>query len=201
MPRTTIRELGALKKRGERLVALTAYDAPTARLADAAGVAHQGERTVPVLRKDFIIDSYQLVEARAYGADVALLIVAALTQERLVALAAYARDLGLSVLVEVHNESELERAVAAGADIIGINNRDLHSFHVDLAVSERLAALCPAKAVIVAESGIFTRDDVERLAHAGATAILVGEALITAPDRKVALQELASVRRIRDVAG
>jgi indole-3-glycerol phosphate synthase len=94
----------------------------------------------------------------------------------------------------------VERAVAAGAGIIGINNRDLRSFHVDLAVSERLAPLCPPSAVIVAESGIFTRGDVQRLANAGATAILVGEALVTAPDRVLALQELATVPCLRDVA-
>jgi indole-3-glycerol phosphate synthase len=169
-------------------------------MANAAEVVHRSDRKVPILRKDFVIDEYQLVEARAFGADAALLIVAALTQERLVELAASARDLGLSALVEVHNEAELERAVEAGSDIIGINNRDLHSFHVDLAVSERLATLCPPSAVIVAESGIFTPDHVERLAQSGATAILVGEALITASDRRQALQALATVRRVREIA-
>jgi indole-3-glycerol phosphate synthase len=169
-------------------------------MADAAGVAHAVERRIPVLRKDFVIDPYQLLEARAFGADAALLIVAALGQEQLESLSAEARRLGLSALVEVHNEAELDRAVAADAEIIGINNRDLHSFHVDLAVSERLAAGCPDSAVIVAESGMFTRGDVERLAAAGATAILVGEALITAPDRQLALQDLGTVRRVRDVA-
>ncbi len=169
-------------------------------MADAAGVAHTGNRQAPILRKDFVIDPYQLLEARAFGADAALLIVAALSQEQLESLSTEARRLGLSTLVEVHNEAELERAVAAGAEVIGINNRDLHSFHVDLAVSERLAASCPESAVIVAESGIFTRGDVERLAAAGATAILVGEALITAPDRQLALKDLATVRRSRDVA-
>jgi len=97
--------------------------------------------------------------------------------------------------VEIHNESELERAIDAGAEVIGINNRDLHSFQVDLAVSERLAPLCPATSIVVAESGIFERSDVERMACAGASAILVGEALITAPDRSERLHALTTVPR------
>jgi indole-3-glycerol phosphate synthase len=176
------------------------FQGSLADMAEAASVAHLGDQRVPILRKDFVIDEYQLLEARAHGADAALLIVAALTQDRLVKLGQKAREIGLSTLVEVHDESEVERAVAAGAGIIGINNRDLRSFHVDLAVSERLAPLCPPSAVIVAESGIFTRGDVQRLANAGATAILVGEALVTAPDRVLALQELATVPCLRDVA-
>ena len=164
-------------------------------LADMAAVASESAGRAPVLRKDFVIDRYQLVEARAFGADAALLIVAALSQRQLVSLSEAARALGMSTLVEVHNEAELERAVAADAEVIGINNRDLHSFHVDLAVSERLAPLCPADSVIVSESGIFTRADVERVARAGASAILVGEALITAPDRNARLGELTTVPR------
>ena len=109
----------------------------------------------------------------------------------------HAEALGMSALVEVHDEAEVERAAEAGADVIGINNRDLRTFNVDLQVSERLAPRCPPSAVIVAESGIFTREDVERLAEAGATAILVGEALVLAPDRQLSLQELATVPIIR----
>lgn len=164
-------------------------------LADMESAANESAGRVPILRKDFVIDRFQLVEARAYGADAALLIVAALTQEQLVSLSEAAAELGLSTLVEIHNEAELERAVAANASVIGINNRDLHSFHVDLAVSERLLPLCPADSVVVSESGIFTRDDVERVASAGAAAILVGEALITSLDRHGRLVELASVPR------
>lgn len=151
--------------------------------------------STPILRKDFVIDRYQLVEARAHGASAALLIVAALGQEQLIELSRSAAELGLSTLVEIHNEAELERAVEAGAEIIGINNRDLHSFHVDLAVSERLAPQCPAGSVVVAESGIFSGEDVKRVANAGASAILVGEALIVAPDRGARLAELTSVPR------
>lgn len=149
----------------------------------------------PILRKDFVIDRFQLLEARAHGASAALLIVAALEQDQLIELYRDAVELGLSALVEIHNEAELDRAVDAGAEIIGINNRDLHSFHVDLAVSERLAPLCPDRSVVVAESGIFSSADVERLAAAGASAILVGEALIVAPDRPARLAELTSVPR------
>ncbi len=164
-------------------------------LADMDAVAAESAGRLPVLRKDFVIDRYQLVEARAFGADAALLIVAALSQHQLVSLSEAARELGLSILVEIHDEAELERAVSANAAVIGINNRDLHSFHVDLAVSERLAPQCPADSVVVAESGIFTRADVERVARAGASAILVGEALITASDRHARLHELTTVPR------
>jgi indole-3-glycerol phosphate synthase len=164
-------------------------------LADMDEAAHVSAGSVPILRKDFVIDRYQLVEARAFGADAALLIVAALTQHQLVSLSKAADELGLSTMVEIHNEDELERAMAADARVIGINNRDLHSFHVDLAVSERLAPKCPQNAVVVAESGIFARDDVERVAAAGAHAILVGEALITSMDRRTRLNELTTVPR------
>jgi indole-3-glycerol phosphate synthase len=162
-------------------------------LSDMEHASSESAGRVPILRKDFVIDRYQLVEARAFGADAALLIVAALSQEQLLALSLAARELGLSLLVEVHNEAELERAVAADAKVIGINNRDLHSFHVDLAVSELLAPLCPRDTAVVAESGIFTREDVEQVAAAGAHAILVGEALITSLDRHARLIELTTV--------
>jgi indole-3-glycerol phosphate synthase len=105
--------------------------------------------------------------------------------------------LGLSVLVEVHDEAEMARAIDAGADVIGINNRDLRSFHVDLAVTERVGVLCPPDAILVAESGIFNRNDVQRLANAGASAILVGESLILAPDRVEALHDLGNVTNPR----
>lgn len=159
----------------------------------AASVAHAAGHLVPILRKDFVIDDYQLLEAVAFGADAVLLIVAALEQPQLVALFQTASALGLSTLVEVHDEDEMERAIDAGAEVIGINNRDLRSFHVDLAVTERVGKLCPPDATLVAESGIFTRSDVERLAQAGASAILVGESLILAPDRAAALRDLGSV--------
>lgn len=162
-------------------------------MAAVAGVAHAGEPKRAILRKDFVLDAYQLLEAKAYGADAALLIVAALEQSHFEELAAAARELGLSTLVEVHDEQEMERAIKAGSRVVGVNNRDLRSFHVDLAVTERLASLCPPEIPLVSESGIFTRADVERVAEARASAILVGEALIVAPDRAAALAELTSV--------
>ena len=173
------------------------FQGSLADMSAAAGIAHAAMSPIPVLRKDFVIDRYQLIEAVAYGADAALLIVSALEQSKLVSLLDEARALGLSVLVEVHDDAEMERAVDAGADVIGINNRDLRTFHVDLAVTERVGALCPSGAILVAESGIFNRNDVQRLANAGASAILVGESLILAPNRIAALRELGSVTNPR----
>ena len=142
---------------------------------------------LPLLRKDVIFDPYQILEARAYGASAVLLIVAMLTQSELVALIEKACAYHLTPLVEIHNEDELSRAIDAGAKIIGINNRDLHDFGVDLDVSVRLASKCPADKVLVSESGIKTRSDTKRLADAGVDAILVGESLVSAQDtgRKV----------------
>ncbi|WP_322795063.1 indole-3-glycerol phosphate synthase TrpC [Tepidiforma sp.] len=143
-----------------------------------------------VLRKDFIIDEYQLLEARVHGADAVLLIVAALDDARLAALMAGARALGMQALVEVNNADEMERAAALGTDLIGINNRDLRSFRVDLATTERLASLVPPGALLAALSGISTRADVERFASVGATAVLVGESLMLAPDPAEKVREL-----------
>jgi indole-3-glycerol phosphate synthase len=159
-------------------------------LESAVSVAHEPVAATPVLRKDFIIDPYQILEARAHGADAILLIVAALDDVALRNLLEVAQQQGMSALVEVHDEEEMARASAVGATVIGINNRDLRTFVVDLAVTERLAPLAPEHAVIVAESGIFTRDDVRRLRDAGASAVLVGESLITATDRAAAVRSL-----------
>jgi len=144
----------------------------------------------PLLRKDFLFDAYHLFEARAYGADAVLLIVAILKPKLLAELLALAATLGLECLVEVHDEQELERALAADAQIIGINNRDLRTFAVDLAVSERLRPLIPRDRVVVAESGIHTRADVERLRALGVNAVLIGEALVTAGDPAGKIEEL-----------
>ena len=159
-------------------------------LEAAASAAHSGDRSVPVLRKDFVIDPYQIAEARAHGADAVLLIVAALDDSVLAELLAATVDWGMDALVEVHDEREMERAAAVGANMVGINNRDLKSFAVDLNVTERLARFAPVDAVIVAESGVFGASDVKRLHDAGAHAVLVGEGLITAPDRVAAVQAL-----------
>lgn len=135
---------------------------------------------LPVLRKDFIIDSYQVYEARAAGADAALLIVMALEDAQLRALHSLITELGMSALVEVHNETELERALAIGATLIGVNNRDLRTFHEDLSITERLAALVPEGVTLVAESAIRSVEDVQRMAACGARAVLVGEGLVKA---------------------
>lgn len=150
---------------------------------------------VPLLRKDFLIDPYQVYEARAYGADALLLIVAALDDKTLAALLALTYELGMQALVEVHNEPELERALAAGATIIGINNRDLHTFTTTLETTGRLAALLPShnRPLLVSESGIFTQAHVAQVRAWGADAILVGEALMTAADTAALARALAGI--------
>ncbi|MGI8475783.1 MAG: indole-3-glycerol phosphate synthase TrpC [Thermomicrobiales bacterium] len=162
-------------------------------LMAAAEVAHSRRFGAPVLRKDFMIDEYQVVEARAIGADAILLIVAALSDAALARLAGCAQALGMDALVEVHSEEEMARAAAVGAALIGINNRDLRTFHLDLAVTERLAPLAPNGATLVGESGIYTPEDVKRLRDAGVDGILVGESLITSPNRSRAVRDLLAM--------
>jgi indole-3-glycerol phosphate synthase len=133
---------------------------------------------LPCLRKDFIVDEFQLLEARANGADAILLIVAALPQSDLVALARKSRELGLDVLCEAHDQAELHRALDAGCDLIGVNSRDLRTFNVDLETAFRLARLIPQDVVSVAESGIHNGADIARLRAAGYKAFLIGESLM-----------------------
>ena len=153
---------------------------------------------VPVLRKDFIVEPYQLLEARAAGADAVLLIVAALEQPALERLHADAQALGLAVLVEVHDEEELARALDAGARLVGVNNRNLHTLTVDVDASYRLAARIPASVVAVSESGLQSRDDLDRLAAAGYRAFLIGERFMTDRDPGRAIADLISDgRRVR----
>jgi indole-3-glycerol phosphate synthase len=145
---------------------------------------------LPLLRKDFIACAYQLWEARAAGADAVLLIVAALEDAVLESLVNEARALGLDVLVEVHDETELGRALAAGADLVGVNNRNLRTLAVDIDASRRLARLLPAHVIGVAESGLKTADDLRALRALGFGAFLVGERLMTAADPGAALREI-----------
>jgi indole-3-glycerol phosphate synthase len=145
---------------------------------------------LPILRKDFIVDRYQIVEARAAGADALLLIVAALDDAALGELLAATRAAGLDALVEAHDADEVRRALRAGADVIGINNRDLRTFTVDRELAVRLRAGVPADRVVVAESGIRNAADVARLRSAGVDAMLVGETLMRAPDPAAALRAL-----------
>ncbi|MGD9902296.1 MAG: indole-3-glycerol phosphate synthase TrpC [Vicinamibacterales bacterium] len=144
----------------------------------------------PLLRKDFVVDPYQLFEARVAGADAVLLIVAALDDAALSTLLAAARDLALAVLVEVHDEGELDRALAAGATLVGVNNRNLRTLAVDLAVSARLAARFPAGVTAVSESGVASAADVRRLHELGYHAFLVGERLMTTADPEGDLRRL-----------
>lgn len=147
---------------------------------------------LPLLRKDFVVDEYQLLEARASGADAALLIVAALTQPDLVRLQARAWALGLAALVEVHDETELARALDAGARLVGVNNRNLKTLAVDVHASDRLAARIPRDVVAVSESGLRSRADLDRLSAAGYRAFLIGERFMTDPDPAAAVRRLVS---------
>jgi indole-3-glycerol phosphate synthase len=147
---------------------------------------------LPILRKDFVTDPYEVGEARASGADAVLLIVAALAPERLAELLRVARSRGIAALVEVHDESEVEAAVEAGAQVIGVNNRDLRTFDVDLGLTERLRRVIPDDLVLVSESGIHTQEDARRMREAGADAILVGEVLMRAADPAATIKELTA---------
>ena len=143
--------------------------------------AHQA-CSLPILRKDFIIDPYQVAEARAIRADAILLIVAALNQDLMLELASFAREIGLDVLVEVHDYAELERALELDTEIIGINNRDLHNFTVKLDTTLDLLPYVPADKLVVTESGIVSRNDVAYMRKNGVSTFLVGEAMMRAPD-------------------
>ena len=161
--------------------------------AHLSGIKESGSSgEAPLLRKDFIFDPYQVYQARAMGADAFLLIVAILNADQLAYLLDLGRDLGMDALVEIHDQGELETALDAGAEIIGINNRDLRTFETDLATTEGLAPLIPGDKVIVSESGIFTPEHLQRLGTLGVNAVLVGEALVTAPDTAAKVRELAA---------
>jgi indole-3-glycerol phosphate synthase len=147
---------------------------------------------LPLLRKDFIFDPYQIYESRAYGADALLLIAAILSREQLKELASLSHSLGLKCLVEVHNEGEVERAVVSEVEIIGINNRDLNTFAVDITTSRRLRPLIPQEQIVVSESGIKSKRDIEKLIKWGVDAVLVGETLVTANDVRAKIKELLS---------
>ena len=156
-------------------------------------VEAMGSDRPAVLRKDFIIDAYQVAEARAHGADSVLLIVAALTDESLAGLLACSREMAMEPLVEVNNAEEMERALAAGAKVVGINNRDLRSFRMDLETTDRLAGMASGHVLLAALSGISSRADVERFERAGAHAVLIGEALMLARDPAAVIGELGGI--------
>jgi indole-3-glycerol phosphate synthase len=203
---------GALRERPELLEIVPAYRAGGAVALSilTEGPNFEGSledlraaRTasdLPILRKDFIVDAYQLLEARAAGADAVLLIVAALERKELADLHAAARELGLDVLVEVHDHDELLVALELGAEIIGVNNRDLRDFSVDVGRTESLMAEVPAGVLLVSESGIAAAAQLEHLEELGVAAVLVGETLMRAEDPAVALRKLTSFRHsVQDI--
>jgi indole-3-glycerol phosphate synthase len=151
--------------------------------------------TKPILRKDFIVHEYQVVEARAYGADAILLIVSILSKSELTDLLALTNEQGMDALVEVHDEAEVEVALSSGAKVIGINNRNLKTMHVDISVTLRLRPLIPDDIVVVSESGIKSREDVRMLEDVGVDAILVGEALMRSEDPLTKMFELLGMVR------
>lgn len=151
--------------------------------------------TIPTLRKDFIIDSYQVYEARIAGASAVLLIVSALEDSQLADLYALITELGMNALVEVHNETECERAMMLNPAIIGVNNRDLKTFTVDLATTERIAKMIPDDVILVAESGLKTPEDIAHMGKIGAHAVLIGEGLVTSGNIAETVQAFSNQRR------
>jgi indole-3-glycerol phosphate synthase len=162
---------------------------------DADIVAARSAVPLPALRKDFMIDPWQIAESRAFGADCVLLIVAALDDALMGGLAAEAKRLGMDALVEIHDEAELDRALALDARFIGINNRNLKTLRTDLETFERLSPRVPADCLLVAESGLRTTADLQRMADAGAGAFLVGESLLRQPDLVAATRALLGTAR------
>jgi indole-3-glycerol phosphate synthase len=169
-------------------------DGPSFQGADAYLVAARAVVDLPVLRKEFLVDPWQVAESRALGADAILVILAMIDNALAADLMAEARAYGMDALVEVHDGAELARAASLGATLIGVNNRDLRTFVTDLTVTERLAPHVPNGALLVTESGIFTPDDTQRLARAGAKAMLVGESLMRQLDVTAATRTLLSGR-------
>lgn len=165
-------------------------DEPSFQGADAHLVAARLACSLPVLRKDFIVDTWQVFESRALGADAILIIIAALHDEAAADIFDAANECGMASLVEVHDEAELDRAIALGASLIGVNNRSLATFETDLAVTERLAPRLPAECLLVSESGISTSLDIVRLRASGARAFLVGESLMRQTDVALATRAL-----------
>ena len=168
-------------------------DGPSFQGSSEALIAARKATRLPVLRKDFMVDPYQVAEARAMGADCILIIMACTSDGLAGELFSTARAMDMSVLVEVHNQDELERALCLNAWLIGINNRDLNSFETHLETTEELAQLIPPGRIIVAESGIFTPSDIARLTRAGASAFLVGESLMRQTDIEGATRTILSL--------
>ena len=172
-------------------------DVPYFQGADEFLATARAAAGLPVLRKDFMLDPYQIVESRAFGADCVLLIMAALDAVRAGELESAAVELGMDVLAEVHDEAELDRALALGARLIGVNNRNLKTLEVDLATTERLAARVPADRVPVSESGLNSPDDLTRMARAGVNCFLIGESLMRHDDVEAATRQILAAPKRR----
>ena len=165
-------------------------DGPSFQGDDAFLGQARAATALPCLRKDFLVDPWQVAESRALGADCILIILAMIDDALAAELLAEAERFGMDALIETHDEAEMARACKLGGDLVGINNRSLRTFEVDLAVTERLAILSPVRALLVAESGIFTPDDVQRVSDAHAQAVLVGESLMRQADVEAATRAL-----------
>jgi indole-3-glycerol phosphate synthase len=183
-------QLANLYEQGGATCLSVLTDTPSFQGAPEHLSAARAASTLPVLRKDFLFEPYQVAEARAWGADCILVILAMLRDQEARALIEAAKNWRMDVLVEVHNEAERDRALALGADMIGINNRDLNTFATDPAVTLRLAPGIPSAVLVVSESGLSTQDDLRWLADAGVTTFLIGESLMRAPDLVAATKAL-----------
>ena len=180
-------------ERGDATCLSVLTDGPSFQGDDAYLGQARTATALPCLRKDFLVDPWQVAESRALGADCILIILAMVDNALAADLLAEAERFGMDALIETHDEAEMARACALGGDLVGVNNRSLRTFEVDLDATERLSMLSPVKALLVAESGIFTPDDVQRVADAHAQAILVGESLMRQEDVEAATKALLSL--------
>ena len=183
-------DLAQAYERGGAACLSVLTDVPYFQGADEYLVAARAAVGLPVLRKDFTLDPYQVVEARMLGADCVLLIMAAIDDAQARELENAALEFGMDILIEVHNEVEMERALDLEAQLIGVNNRDLKTLSIDLATTERLATMVPAERMVVSESGLSTPDELTRMADAGAHCFLIGESLMCAADVERATRDL-----------
>ena len=192
-------EIARAYERGGAACLSVLTDGPYFQGEDGYLTVSRAAVTLPVLRKDFMLDPYQVVESRTLGADCILLIMAVLDDGQADELESMARDLGMDTLVEVHDEAELDRALALHSSLIGVNNRNLKTFETNLATTVKLATRLPQERFLVSESGLYTRADLDRVADAGAQAFLVGESLMRKKDIEAATKKLLGPDNKKDV--